>query len=80
MLVQCVSWEKVINNKRIQEGWIYYLEGNLKGMGASCLFVLKGEPVRKKIFLVEQRAFAATQGKNRIYDLWEKGQVTQKEY
>lgn len=42
--------------------------------------MLKDEPVRKKISLAEQGAFAATQGKNGIYDLWEKGQATQEEY
>lgn len=41
--------------------------------------MLKDEPVRK-ISLIEQGALAATQGKTRIYDLWEKGQATQEAY
>lgn len=56
------------------------MKGNLKGTGADCPFVLKDEPVRKKLSLVEQGVFAANQGKNRIYDLWEKGQAIQEEY
>lgn len=56
------------------------MEGSLKGVGVGCPFVLKDEPVRRKISLAEQGAFATAQGKNRIYDLWEKGQATQQEY
>lgn len=55
------------------------MEGSLKGVGVGCPFVLKDEPVRRKISLAEQGAFATAQGK-RIYDLWEKVQATQQEY
>lgn len=39
--------------------------------------MLKNEPVGKKTSLVEQRAFARTQEKKRVYQLWKKMQVNQ---
>ncbi|KAK4815488.1 LOW QUALITY PROTEIN: hypothetical protein QYF61_003024 [Mycteria americana] len=56
-------------------------EGNLKGTRAGCPHVPKDEPAGKKTSLAEQRTLAGIQGKTkRVYDLWKKGQATQKDY
>lgn len=41
--------------------------------------MLKNVPAGKETSLSEQGALSGTQGEKGVYDLWKKGQVTQKE-
>lgn len=61
-------WEK-----GVQEVWTYFKEGNLKSTGADHPHVLKGELMRKKMILDEQRALNGTQGERESLLPLEKG-------
>lgn len=42
--------------------------------------MMKNVPAGKETSLAEQGALAGTQGEKEVYDLWKKGQVTQKKF
>jgi len=44
MLVERVTWEKILKGKGVQEGWTFFKEEVLKGTEAGCPHVLQDEP------------------------------------
>jgi len=80
MLVEKVLWERVLKGKRVQAGWTFFREEVLKAQEQAVPMCCKTNQWGRRRACLNRELLLGLLKKRRVYHLWKKGLMTQKEY
>ena len=76
-LVVRVPWEAVLKGRGVQEGWALFKKEILKAQEQTVPTCPKTSQCRRRLAWLNRELWLELSKKNRVYDLWKKGQTTQ---